>query len=194
MISMYVIQKIHHLSKDLISNNFFINRMNGFVLVSLALVVIVANVAEASTLTVGSPSVEFAAINIADLIPSSSSAPGFIEGLVLLKSLVFGAALAAAGGKRKRSVDDNAEDATFEVLNKLEPDQCYKRLICDLAAGAIPDEDNIVALFDDEVWFQSPKFEYANAAKIGKIVKQSQVCEIRYSCPLSTQEIEKLFY
>ena len=166
--------------------------MNGFVLISLALVVIVANVAEA--ITVGSPSVTFGTINIADLIPSSSSAPGFIEGLVLLKSLVFGAALAAAGGKRKRSVDDNAEDATFEVLNKLEPDQCYKRLICDLAAGSIPDKDNIVALFDDEVWFQSPKFEYANAAKIGKIVKQSKVCEVRYSCPLSTKEIEKLFH
>ena len=167
--------------------------MTGFVLVPLALVVFVANVAEASTLTVGSPSVEFGSINIADLIPSSSSAPGFIEGLVLIKALVFGAALAAAGGKRKRSIDDSADDATFDVLNKLEPDQCYKRLICDLAAGAIPDKDNIVALFDEEVWFQSPKFEYANAAKIGKVVKQSQVCEVRYSCPLSTQEIEKLF-
>ena len=167
--------------------------MNGFVLVPLALLVIVANFAEASTLTVGSPSVSFGTINIADLIPSSSSAPGLVEGLVLLKALVFGAAMAAAGGKRKRSIDDNADDATFDVLNKLEPDQCYKRLICDLAAGAIDDKDNIVALFDDEVWFQSPKYEYANAAKIGKIVKQSHVCEIRYSCPLSTQELEKLF-
>ena len=74
-----------------------------------------------------------------------------------------------------------------------EPAQCYRRLICDMAAGAIPDSDNILSLFNEDTEVISPKFEYTTAAKVGKIVKNSGVCELRYSCPLNTQEIAKLF-
>merc|ERR1712241_1200544 len=100
-----------------------------------------------------------------------------LGGAIILKGLVLGTAL-----RSKRSADAQTQDAAFTVLNTSEPAQCYRRLICDLAAGAIPDKDNIVSLFNAPV---SPKFEYATAAKVGKLVKKAGLCELRYSCPLS---------
>merc|ERR1739848_863931 len=108
-----------------------------------------------------------------------------------LKGLVIGAALGSTG-RHRRSTEDN-QDAAFLVLNNAEPAQCYRRLICDMAAGAVPDHDKILSLFNTEVSPVSPKFEYATAAKVGKIVKNAGLCELRYSCPLNTQEIAKLF-
>jgi len=108
---------------------------------------------------------------------------------IILKGLVIGAALR----RGKRSAEADNEDAAFEVLNFSEPAQCYRRLICDMAAGAVPDQDKILSLFNTEVSPVSPKFEYVNAAKVGKMVKNAGLCEIRYSCPLSSQEIAKLF-
>jgi len=108
---------------------------------------------------------------------------------IILKGLVIGAALR----RGKRSADLSNEDAAFTVLTQSEPAQCYRRLICDMAAGAVPDQDKILSLFNSEVSVASPKFEYATAAKVGKIVKKAGLCELRYSCPLSSQEIAKLF-
>merc|ERR1711953_1522668 len=110
--------------------------------------------------------------------------------LVLFKGLVLGAALLASRSRGKRSAEN---DYAFIALNNAEPAQCYKRLICDLATGAIPDSDNILSLFNEETEVISPKFEYTTAAKLGKAVKNAQVCEVRYSCPLNNQEIAKIF-
>ena len=108
---------------------------------------------------------------------------------IILKGLVIGAALR----RGKRSTDLNNEDAAFIVLNQSEPAQCYRRLICDMAAGAVPDQDKILSLFNKDVSPVSPKFEYSTAAKVGKLVKNAGLCELRYSCPLSTAEISKVF-
>ena len=160
--------------------------MNGFVLAVFAILA-VANIAE-STFVIGTTATAGAIT-----ISSGSAALGLLGGAIILKSLVLGAALGARRSRGKRSTDDE-NDAAFAVLIESEPAQCYRRLICDLAAGAIADNDRILTLFDGEVSIQSPKFEYSTAAKVGKMVKQSQACEVRYSCPLSTKEIEKLFY
>ena len=158
--------------------------MNGYILASLAILGI-ANLAEATFLyaTVGTGATALT-------LSGGSAALGLLGAVIILKSLVFGAALGARRGKRSAEEDS---DAAFAVLASSEPAQCYRRLICDLAAGAIPDTDNIITLFNKDVSVVSPKFEYVTAAKVGKIVKQSQICEIRYSCPLNTQEIQKLF-
>merc|ERR1711981_613827 len=87
-----------------------------------------------------------------------------LGGAAVLKGLVIGRAL----GRKKRSAEDN-QDAVFMVLNNAEPAQCYRRLICDMAAGAIPDQDKILSLFNTEVSPVSPKFEYSTAAKVGKM-------------------------
>jgi len=113
---------------------------------------------------------------------------GLLGGIAILKGALLGAAVA----RGKRSAEDSNE-AIFAVLNNAEPAQCYRRLICDMAAGAIPDQDKILSLFNTEVSPVSPKFEYTTAAKVGKLVKNAGLCEIRYSCPLNSQEIAKLF-
>merc|ERR1712066_466832 len=100
----------------------------------------------------------------------------------------LGAALLASrsrGGHRRgrrETVEDNEVESAFAILAGSEPAQCYRRLICDLAAGAIPDNEKILTLFTEAV---SPKFEYATAAKVGKLVKNANICELRYSCPLN---------
>ena len=158
--------------------------MNGFVLSALA-VAALANVASA-TIILGTTT---ATVGTATTISSASAASlGLLGGVVLLKGLVLGAALLSRRGKRSAE-----NDYAFIALNNAEPAQCYKRLICDLATGAIPDSDNLLSLFNEETEVISPKFEYTTAAKLGKAVKNAQVCEVRYSCPLNNQEIAKIF-
>jgi hypothetical protein len=123
------------------------------------------------------------------LSAATTTSLALLGGVALLKGLVLGAALSRRG---KRSAEED-QDAAFAVLAAAEPAQCYRRLICDLSAGVIPDNDKIAQLFNGEVSVVSPKFEYVTAAKVGKLVKSAQICEVRYSCPLNTQEIQKLF-
>jgi hypothetical protein len=44
-----------------------------------------------------------------------------------------------------------------------------------------------------EVDIESPEFEFSNAAKLGSTLKNVKACEVMYSCPPSSQEMEKLF-
>merc|ERR1712083_531851 len=86
-------------------------------------------------------------------------------------------------------------DSAFAVLAAQEPAQCYRRLICDLATGTLEKSENdvIVSLFNKDVGIESHKFEFATAAKLGKQAKSVQKCELRYNCPLSGEQIQKLF-
>merc|ERR1711884_953795 len=104
---------------------------------------------------------------------ASATSLALLGGVALLKGLVLEAAVA--------------------ILTNSEPAQCYRRLVCDMAAGAIPDEGKILSLFNKDVSPVSPKFDYVSAAKVGKLVKNAALCEVRYTCSLSTQEIAKLF-
>ena len=118
-------------------------------------------------------------------------------GILLLKGLALGAvALAAANNRgRRAALEVNDSDAAFAVLATTEPAQCYRRLICDLATGTMPKSQNeiILNLFNKEAEIESPRFDYAIAAKLGKQVKNTKVCEIRYSCPLTGSQIQSLF-
>ena len=124
---------------------------------------------------------------------SAVAALNLVGGVVILKGLVIGGLLLAehARSRGRRSAESN--DAAFTVLLNAEPAQCYRRLVCDLAAGAVPDNNRILSLFGDEAISPvSPKFEFVTAAKVGKLVKSAATCELRYSCPLSTVEINKI--
>ena len=160
----------------------FIFSMNPMFVAALA-VVAVASIADATFViaTVSAGAVTLSSAGVVSL--------GLLGGVVLLKGLLLGTLIARRG---KRSAESD-QDAAFAVLTNSEPDQCYRRLICDMAAGAIPDQGKILSLFNGEVSPVSPKFEYVTAAKVGKIVKNSGLCEVRYTCPLNTQEIAKLF-
>ena len=166
--------------------------MNGFVLTSLA-VITVANIAQATFVlsTVGTGTTT----SVLSLgTAGTASALALTGGLVLLKGLALGALVLASNNRSRRSPIE-VDDSAFGILASTEPAQCYRRLICDLATGTMPKSENdvIVSLFNKEASIESPKFEFATAAKLGKQVKNVQVCEVRYSCPLSGEQIQNLF-
>lgn len=105
------------------------------------------------------------------------------------------------GGLGKRSAEEGAayEEAAFAMLatqEKNESQQCFRRLICTLATGSMkPTQFDVIPKFltRKEVGVESPEFEYATAAKLGGKVKNVQTCELRYSCPLTSEEIANLF-
>merc|ERR1719205_120169 len=167
--------------------------MNKVLIASIALGTI-ANVIDA-TWVIGGATAGTATIT------GGGAALGLLGGLVIIKGLILGAALLSSrgrggrGGHRgKRSLADDNDEAAFAVLATAEPAQCFRRMICDLAAGAITDNDNIISLFNNEIEVdvQSPKYDFATAAKVGKLVKDAKHCELRYSCPLSTTDIQQL--
>ena len=152
--------------------------MFGYIVAALAL----ASVADATFIlatTTGAVTVTSA----------TATSLALLGGVAILKGVVLAAALARSRGKRSAEEEN---DAVYAILAAQEPAQCYRRLICDLSAGAIPDNDKLITLFNGEVSPVSAKFEFSTAAKVGKIVKSAEACEIRYSCPLSTNEIQKL--
>ena len=95
-------------------------------------------------------------------------------------------------GKRS-TVDNNALE--FAAIAQIEPEQCYRRLICDLATGQMHPSDNdvILSLFDDPATFDvtSPAFEFAVAAEVGRHVKDISMCELRYGCPVTGIDLLK---
>ena len=159
----------------------YISSMNPMFVVALALVAM-TSIAEA-TIFIGAVGVSVTAS------ASTVATLGLLGGVTLLKGLVLGSLVA----RSKRSAQVDNQDAAFAVLASSEPAQCYRRLICDMATGAIPDHDKILSLFNTEVSPVASKFEYFTAAKVGKTAKNPALCEVRYSCPLNNAEIAKLF-
>jgi len=112
-------------------------------------------------------------------------------GILGLKAIAVSSVLAS---RSKRSADEET-DLAFVPIAVSEPEACYKRFICDLATGAMPQSENdvILTLFNKPTAADSPKAAFAQAALLGKVSRQVQQCEVRYSCPLSGQQIQKLF-
>ena len=171
-----------------ISVNFCLNSMNPMFVATLAIAAL--SVAEATIIIGGTVATTAAGVTTVTVGSGALLSSALLGGLVLLKGLALASIVARGRGKRSA---ESSDDAAFAVLNNAEPAQCYRRLICDMAAGAIPDQDKILSLFNTEVSPVSAKFDYVSAAKVGKLVKNAGLCEVRYSCPLSTQEIAKLF-
>ena len=114
-------------------------------------------------------------------------------GILGLKAIALAGVLENQAARGKRSAEET--DLAFVPIAVSEPAQCYKRFICDLATGAMPQSENdvILTLFNKPTSAESPKFAFASAAALGKSLRQVQACEVRYSCPLSGAQIQKLF-
>ena len=136
--------------------------------------IILGTVAAGTTVTVGT---------------GALAAGALLGGVAILKGILIARLLASRRGKRSAESND---EAVYAILSNAEPAQCFHRLICDLAAGAIPDNNGILGLFNNEASPVSHKFEYVSAAKVGKMVRNAAACEVRYSCPLTTIEIAKV--
>ena len=141
----------------------------------------------------GTTSVLSLGVGTTTLTAGTAGALALTGGLVLLKGLALAALVASRSRRAAVAVDET--DAAFSVLAAQEPAQCYRRLICILATGSfeMSENDFIVSLFNKDTSIDSAKFEFATAAKLGKQLKSVQKCELRYSCPLSGEQIQKLF-
>ena len=116
-------------------------------------------------------------------------------GALLLKAGALAALYLASRQKRSAEENEQKEDFTFSYLAATEVQGCTRRLICDLATGEMGETENdvILTLFGGDVEPASPKFDFNIAAKIGKDLKNVQACELRFACPLTGSQINKLF-
>jgi hypothetical protein len=111
-------------------------------------------------------------------------------GLLALKAIALSEVLAA---RSKRSADNQVE-RTVAIIAAGEPQQCYKRFVCDLATGTLPRSENdvILSLFNKPASIESPVFDFNTAAVLGKQLKNTVACEVRYNCPLTGAQIQKI--
>ena len=111
-------------------------------------------------------------------------------GLLALKAIALDETLSRRG---KRSAD-SALERTVSIIAAGEPQQCYKRFVCDLATGALPSSENdiILSLFNKPASIESPVFDFNTAAVLGKQLKNTVACEVRYNCPLTGAQIQKI--
>lgn len=87
------------------------------------------------------------------------------------------------GSRGKRSAEET--DAIFTTIAAAEPASCVKQLICDIATGQNPSENDVIlSLFNNDTPVTSPKFDFAIAATLGKQLKSVEACELRYTCPV----------
>ena len=188
------------------------------VCVTLALAVCALGPATAQLITIAAAGTAIAAGSVV-LTPVAATAIGaaIIGGGAILKGLaiagIAGGIGAGVGSRRnglfgrrgRRQAGEPtgavesvvpADNAAFALVASTEPSQCYRRLICNLATGSMKHTElDIIPQFLSmkEVDIESPEFEFANAAKLGSTLKNVKACEVRYSCPLSSEEIAKLF-
>merc|ERR1712036_16562 len=115
--------------------------------------------------------------------------------LAKLGELGAGLALSRRG---KRQV--NQEEITLEMLTNIEPDDCYKRVICSASTGKVDNEKmrNVLKLFSEDLTImraplskQAQKF--VEAARYGQVRKNVAKCEHRYQCSLPMEIIQQVF-
>jgi len=160
------------------------NKMNPATIVSAVVAV----------LSVGSANALFGA----DIVTATGTSSGLGTSVILASgagvptaAAVIGAGLLLKAGalllinqsRSKRSAEDT--DAIFTTIAAAEPASCVKQLICDIATGENPSENDIIlSLFETETPVTSPKFDFAVAATLGKQLKSVEACELRYTCPV----------
>lgn len=112
------------------------------------------------------------------------------------------------GGRKRRSADEAEEeeltamfhsrtDRIFGLLAEAEPARCYSRIVCEVAAQRMEmaESGKIMALFNRQVPVESPMYDYATAAAVGAktaAISDYDACELRYTCPLSKEEMSNL--
>ena len=133
---------------------------------------------------------------------SSTAATGLFAAVGIVKVIGLGLLLADAA-RSKRSIEVGPKtlgiESSFSIVSQVEPAQCIRRLICDVASGQLPAEEAdevILAPFQASVAdadVSSQSFDYLVAAQNGRTFGSLEKCELRYSCPLSAQQLRDIF-
>merc|ERR1712243_217654 len=122
-------------------------------------------------------------------------------GLISLGAVVKGAAkaglaLRAAKGKREALVVKEEVTETniglLDTLETLEPEQCFRRTFCAVAAGEITIEP-MVRLLDLLQDAREDKVDKLREAANYGLNRNIDSCEARYSCMFSVSNIEEMY-
>merc|ERR1712203_6082 len=118
--------------------------------------------------------------------------------------LLLSRALANRGGSRrggrrygKRSVQEEEElelEVTLKMLSEMEPEHCYKRVICAANTGKYYNQklDGIMSLINEKATdLRASKF--LAAAQYGFIAKDVAKCQHRYQCSMDLEFIQTVF-
>merc|ERR1712123_447634 len=116
---------------------------------------------------------------------------------VLAKLGGLGAGLALSRRGRRQA---DKEEITLEMLTNIEPDDCYKRVICAASTGKVDNKKmrNILKFFSEDVSItrapiSKQALKFVEAARYGEIRKSVAKCEHRYQCSLPLDIIQQLF-
>merc|ERR1711970_817306 len=117
---------------------------------------------------------------------------------VLAKLGGLGAGLALSRRRGKRQVDQ--EEITLEMLTNIEPEDCYKRVICSASTGKVDNEKmrNVLKVFSEDLTIirapiSKQALKFVEAARYGQTRKNVAKCEHRYQCSLPMEIIQQVF-
>merc|ERR1712109_299440 len=106
-------------------------------------------------------------------------------------------------GARNRSrgkMQSDQEKITLEMLTNIEPDDCYKRVICSASTGKVNNEKMMGVLklmSEDLTVMRAPiskqALKFVEAARYGELRKNVAKCEHRYKCSLPMEIIQQVF-
>eukprot|EP00090_Calanus_glacialis_P041358 TRINITY_DN728_c0_g1_i5.p1 TRINITY_DN728_c0_g1~~TRINITY_DN728_c0_g1_i5.p1 ORF type:complete len:171 (-),score=49.99 TRINITY_DN728_c0_g1_i5:48-560(-) len=115
--------------------------------------------------------------------------------LAKLGGLWAGLALSRRG---RRQADQ--EEVTLEMLTTIEPEDCYKRVICAASTGKVDNQKmrSVLKLFSEDISIMrapisKQALKFVEAARYGEIRKNVAKCEHRYQCSLPMDIIQQLF-
>merc|ERR1712223_209950 len=131
---------------------------------------------------------------------AAAAVTGLLGAAVTIKGIGLGLLLRGDRKKREVGAKSLGLESSFSIVSQLEPAQCIRRLICDVASGKLPADDSdevILAPFKDTSLADgdvaSHSFDYLVAVENGKNFGSVEKCELRYSCPLSAGQHREIF-
>merc|ERR1712113_647107 len=134
---------------------------------------------------------------------SASAATGLFVAVGIAKAIGVGLLARELASRSKRDVSGPStlgKESSFSIISQLEPAQCYRRLVCDVATGKMPadESDNVIlapfegaSVKDADITSQS--FDFLVAAEAGRQLQSVEKCELRYTCPLSSTQLREIF-
>merc|ERR1712086_876701 len=95
----------------------------------------------------------------------------------------------------KRQADQ--EEINLEMLTNIEPEDCYKRVICAASTGKVDNQKMRKFFSEPQTIMRAPMskaaLKFVEAARYGEIRKNVAKCEHRYQCSLPMEIIQELF-
>jgi hypothetical protein len=99
-------------------------------------------------------------------------------------------------GHGKRSVEEQEEMPSLEILATLEVEDCYKRVICSASSGEVtnPRVRGVLNLFDSVPFMPltHKAMKFVEAAQYGQGRGMAK-CEHRYQCSLGMEVLQDMF-